>query len=76
MSKRSKDGFAFLLFGIMLSNMVFIAGALQWVAIVGWILGFAGLMMVLGDDGKQKDKNPIDDSKAKNNNNSEDYSEE
>ena len=38
MSKKSKDGFAFLLFGIMLSPLAY-AGVLEWIATVGWFLG-------------------------------------
>ena len=62
MSKKSKDGFAFLLFGIMLSNMVFIAGALQWGAIVGWFLGLIGLILVLTDSEDSKRDNSGDDN--------------
>ena len=68
MNKTSKNGFAFLLVGIMVSPMALLGGALQWVAIVGWLLGFAGLMMVLGDVGDEKDKNSVDDSKDQQNN--------
>ena len=63
MNKTSKKGFALLLFGIMLSSMVYIGGPLQFGAIVGWILGFVGLMMVLGDSGDEKIDNSVDDNK-------------
>ena len=53
MSKKSKDGFALLLFGIMLSPLAY-GGELQWLAIVGWVLGLIGLLLVLTDSGDSK----------------------
>ena len=63
MNKKSKNGFALLLFGIMLSPMALLGGVMQLLAIVGWIAGFIGLMMVLFDSGDEKIDNSIDDNK-------------
>ena len=63
MNKKSKNGFALLLFGIMLSPMALTGGVMPLLAIVGWIAGFIGLMMVLFDSGDEKIDNSIDDNK-------------
>lgn len=42
-----KKGFALLLFAIMLSPLAY--SDFQWLAIVGYFLGFIGLIMVLTD---------------------------
>lgn len=66
MSQKSKKGFAFLLFGIMLSPLAY-GGVLQWLAIVGWFLGLIGLLLVLTDSEDSKNDDSGDDNKDQNN---------